>query len=91
MEILHDRASRRFHFTLPEGAGELTYEEPDPGVVELDHTWVDPAIRGRKLGDELAQAALDWARAEGKRVVPLCPFVHHYIDKHPVEKELLRR
>lgn len=90
MEILHDPGGRRFYFSLPEGSGELTYEEPDPGVVELDHTWVDPQIRGHGYADLLARAALAWARAEGKRVVPLCPFVHHYIDRHPTEKELLR-
>ena len=90
MEIHHDTGARRFHFSLPEGSGELTYEEPEPGVLELDHTWVDPEIRGLGHGDTLAKAALDWARAEGKRVIPLCPFVRHYIDRHPAEKELLR-
>lgn len=90
MEILHDSGGRRFYFSLPEGTGELTYEEPEAGVVELDHTWVDPQIRGQGYGDQLAQAALTWARGQGKRVVPLCPFVRHYIDRHPGEKELLR-
>jgi predicted GNAT family acetyltransferase len=90
MEILHDPANRRFYFSGPDGNGELTYEESDPGVLELDHTWVDPEIRGQGYGDQLARAALAWARVQGKRVVPLCPFVRHYIDRHPAERELLR-
>ena len=91
MEILHDSVGRRFHFSLPDGGGELTYAEPEPGVVEMDHTWVDPELRGRGHGEELARAALAWARSAGKRVVPLCPFVGHYIERHPEERELLRR
>ena len=77
MEIHHDTGARRFHFSLPEGSGELTYEEPEPGVLELDHTWVDPEIRGLGHGDALArsrtaglaQQALQFGRRERRRCV----------------------
>jgi predicted GNAT family acetyltransferase len=37
--------------------------------------------RGHHLGDTLAQAAIDAARAEGLRVVAVCPFVKAYLRK----------
>ena len=38
---------------------------------ELVSLWVHPAWRGRGVGDLLVQAVLDWARAQGHRVVRL--------------------
>ena len=39
-------------------------------------------MRGRGLGSRLAAAALEDARREGIDVVPLCPFIAHYIEQH---------
>jgi predicted GNAT family acetyltransferase len=47
------------------------------------HTEMDPAREGEGLGSTLIRAALDAVRAEGERVVPLCPFVAGWIDRHP--------
>lgn len=59
------------------------------------HTEIDPDYEGRGLGSRLAAAALDGERSKAK-VVPLCPFIRSYIDRHPdelgnVDKELLDR
>ena len=53
------------------------------------HTEIDPAFEGRGLGSKLAGAALDAARASGDRVVPLCPFIAQYIDRHPEYTDLV--
>lgn len=42
------------------------YEQPG-GAVELISMWVDPATRGRGVGDAAVQAVLDWA--DGRDVV----------------------
>jgi predicted GNAT family acetyltransferase len=44
---------------------------------------VPPASRGRGLGEALVKAALEAARQEGVRVVPVCPFVRAYLQRHP--------
>ena len=47
------------------------------------HTEVDPAFRGRGLATILVEEALDAARDEGKRVVPVCSMVVTVLKQHP--------
>jgi uncharacterized protein len=53
------------------------------GRIAFTHTEVDESCEGRGFGSRLAAAALDDARRQGLEVVPLCPFIAHYIDRHP--------
>ena len=46
------------------------------------HTEVDPDAGEEGLGSKLVRAALDDVRIRGGSVVPLCPFVRGWIDRH---------
>ncbi len=59
------------------------------GRLVFVHTEIDPAFEGQGLGSRLAAAALDAARAAGEPVVPLCPFIHAFIDRHPEYADLV--
>jgi uncharacterized protein len=56
--------------------------------IAFTHTEVDESCVGRGLGSRLARAALDDAAEKGLDVVPLCPFIARYVERHP-EYELL--
>ena len=47
------------------------------------HTEIDPAYGGRGLATILLEEALNGARDEGKRVVPVCSMVVTVLKKHP--------
>lgn len=47
------------------------------------HTEVDKAYGGRGLATILIGEALARTKAEGLRIVPICPTVVSYVDKHP--------
>lgn len=68
--------------------GSLSYALTD-GVLDLQHTVVDPAARGAGLGGRLVEAALRHARAEGLLVRPSCPFVPAYLADHPEHRDLV--
>jgi len=53
------------------------------------HTEVDPACEGRGFGSKLVAAALEDVRRKGLEVVPLCPFIAHYMATHPEVHDLL--
>jgi uncharacterized protein len=53
-----------------------------PGIISFIHTEIDPARNGEGLGTLLVKTALDTARAEGLAVLPYCPFVQGFIDRH---------
>jgi predicted GNAT family acetyltransferase len=69
-------------------AGFAAYRERE-GRRIFTHTEVDPAFEGQGIGGMLARAALDQARAEGFGVVPLCPFIKAWIDRHPDYADLV--
>jgi predicted GNAT family acetyltransferase len=89
MDITHDAPNRRFTVQLEGGSGELQYEELPGGVIEFHHTWVDPPIRKRGTAAELVRAGVAWARAQGAKVEPTCPYVRSWFDRNPAEQDLL--
>jgi predicted GNAT family acetyltransferase len=52
------------------------------------HTEVEERFGGRGLATILVAEALEATRADGKRVVPVCPMVAAFIKKHPEFAEI---
>lgn len=50
------------------------------------HTEVDPSFERRGIGSALAKYALDDTLARDQRIVPLCPFISAWIERHPEYK-----
>lgn len=48
----------------------------------LDSTNTPEAYRGRGIGGQLIQAALDFAKSKGLKIVPVCSFSVEYFRKH---------
>ena len=68
--------------------GLAAYRRRD-GRIAFTHTEVDESCAGRGFGSRLAAVALADARRQGLAVVPLCPFIAHYIERHPEFEELV--
>ncbi|NAZ74295.1 GNAT family N-acetyltransferase [Kineococcus sp. T13] len=86
--VTHDAAGKRYE--AHEGGSRLglaAYVLADRMIV-FTHTEVDPAHEGRGVGSALARAALDDARARGLAVMPLCPFIKGWIQRHPEYADL---
>jgi predicted GNAT family acetyltransferase len=60
-----------------------------PGEIAFTHTEVEPAYRGGRVAPDLAQVALDAARARGLRVVPACSFFRVFIRSHRQYQDLV--
>lgn len=89
MTIDHDPEARKFLVRLEGGSGELAYDVLPGGVIEFHHTWVDPPIRNRGTAAELVRHGVAWARAEGRKVEPTCPYVRAWFGQHPEERDVL--
>jgi uncharacterized protein len=90
LTVRDNSEERRFEAVDETGvvAGFASYRRRE-GQVTFTHTVVDDAFEGRGVGSTLVRAALDAVRDEGVRVVPQCPFVASYIDKHPEYADLV--
>ena len=87
-------SSENEQFSVIDNAAENEYEVHAEGEVAIltyqrqgkritfYHTEVPPALEGRGIAGVMARAALEAARADGLEVVPLCPYVAAYIQRH---------
>ena len=87
--VVDDAAAHRFEVRV-DGvvAGYAEYRRRG-GSVAFTHTVVDEAFEGRGLGSVLARGALDAVRAEGSAVLPFCPFIRSWIQRHPEYADLV--
>ena len=87
-EIRHDTGDERFVVDLDEGEGELVYRR-EGDTADFRSTFVPPEHREHGIGEALVLAGLRWAREEGLRVKPTCPFVGRVLEDHPEFDELV--
>ncbi|MBM7075036.1 MULTISPECIES: GNAT family N-acetyltransferase [Micromonospora] len=71
-------------------AGLVTYQLTG-AIIAYTHTEVDPAFEGRGVGSTLARAVMDDARARGRTVVPICPFLADWLGRHPEYADIVAR
>ena len=86
--VEHEAEQHRWEAALDGApAGHLEYTRT-PDLVVMTHTEVGRSFEGKGVGAALARAALDGARAEGLKVLPVCPFVRGWMDRHPDYEDL---
>lgn len=71
-----------------EPAGLIRYRRL-PDALALVHTEVEPRFEGRGLGARLVGEALADIRQRGLHVVPICPYVREYLERHPEDRDLI--
>lgn len=73
----HDLKGGSFYF---EGDGkklaEMVYTMAGEKKMIIDHTEVDPSLKGKGIGKQLLAALVEYVRQEGIKVIPLCPFAN---------------
>lgn len=87
-DIVHHADQGRFEWPLDRGSAECVYRRHGD-LLLVTHTEVPRAYEGQGLAGHLVRALLDWARAEGLRVRPLCSYVAAYMRRHPDTQDLL--
>ncbi len=89
MKVEHDEKESRFFVRVDGDEAELAYTRVGPRLIDLQHTYVPASARGHGLAEALAEAAFDYAREHGFRVVPSCPFVRTWLRRHPERATLV--
>ena len=92
-EIRHERAGHKGAFVwLRDGErlAAMSYTVAGTRVI-IDHTDVDDRLRGTGAGKKLVAAAVEWARKENARLMPLCPFARSVFEKTPDYSDVLAK
>lgn len=87
-EVRDNPARHRYELVVDGVTAFVTYER-QPGRIVLVHTEVPDALAGKGVGSRLAKGALDSIRAAGMKLVPQCPFIARFIEKHPEYRDLV--
>ena len=86
-----DSGSKGRYVYRADGAeAEMTFTRAGEGLVIIDHTEVPAAFRGQGVGQALVARAIADFRAQGKKVLPLCPFAAAQFRRHPEWADLLQ-
>jgi predicted GNAT family acetyltransferase len=72
------------------GEGILTISVASGALVIADHTSVSDDLRGQGIAKALTERLVTDARAQGQKILPLCPYVKGYMDRHPEETRDVR-
>ncbi len=66
-----------------EGEAELAFTWRGEHLVSADHTFAPENLRGSGAALALVERLVADARAQGFKVVPLCPYIRHKYLEHP--------
>ena len=66
-----------------EAAGEMMYVWVDDSKIIIDHTEVNEAYNGKGYGKQLVMKAVEFARRQEVKIIPLCPFAARVFAKDP--------
>lgn len=72
-----------------EVVAEVTFPEVEPGIVEINHTFVDESLRGQGIAGQLLSRAVASIAASGYRARPTCSYAVRWFEKHPEHADLL--
>lgn len=86
--ITHYQPIQRFELRKDGHTAYLSYQDNGDTLI-YDHTIVPTALGGQGIGSQLAKFALDYTREQGKKVVPSCSFIAHYVQKNPEYQDII--
>lgn len=70
-----------------EDIAEITFVPVEEGVVDANHTFVDPSLRGQGVAEKLVEALVEDMEKEGKKIKPGCPYVAALFERKPEKYE----
>lgn len=68
---------------------EVTFPSDGDHTVNINHTFVDPQLRGQGVAGQLMVHAADALRESGRKAHPSCSYAVAWFEKHPEQSDLL--
>lgn len=70
------RTDRGFAYGVrgAEPLGTVVVDTTDSGALRIEHTEVDPTLRGQGVGRALVMLVVEQAQREGRMIIPRCPY-----------------
>ncbi|EKR62683.1 acetyltransferase, GNAT domain protein [Leptospira weilii str. 2006001853] len=88
--IIHSELEFKFYTSLGDRESYLLYKE-EGDIWDLVSTYVPSELRGKGLAADLVRTALDKARSLNKKIIPSCPYIVTFLNRHPNYNDLVVR
>lgn len=83
------RATEEGARTEPVQVGEMTYQRPTPERMIIDHTRVFEGFEGRGIARQMVLAAVDFARAHNRHIIPVCSYAQAFLTRTDEYQDIL--
>jgi predicted GNAT family acetyltransferase len=91
MDIKLEQSQSKGSFYVEEDGNrlaEMTFSKAGDRLIIIDHTEVSGALRGTGAGLKLVAAGVAFARKNGMKIIPLCPFAKSVFDRKPEYRDV---
>ncbi|MBL4938551.1 N-acetyltransferase [Clostridium sp. YIM B02515] len=68
---------------------EITFVPTGADKIIIDHTYVSDSLRGQKIGLQLVDKVVEYARSENKKIIALCPYAKKVMTQSEQYKDIL--
>ncbi len=68
---------------------EVTFPELNENVVNINHTFVDPSLRGQGIAGKLMLELSKKLRKENKKAMISCPYAVYWFDRNEEYKDVV--
>lgn len=68
---------------------EIAFQREGDSLAIIDHTFVEPAYRGKGIANHLFELVIAEMKKEGRKILPLCSFAVHQFETKPEYRDML--
>ena len=94
MEIQNKKAGTKGMFYVESDKttlAKMVYTMPSPDKMIIEHTEVSEELKGQNVGFLLVKAAVEFAREQNIKIIPLCPFANSVFKRKPEFADVLEK
>lgn len=91
MNFTHNENQIALYSETGELLAEITFPYIDKDTVDINHTFVDPSLRGQGIAGKLMNELTDELRKRGLKAVPTCSYAVGWFEKHPEYSHLINK
>lgn len=88
-EIKKDKNKFYIGETSTNPIAEITFVPTDDDKLIVNHTYVSNSLRGQGIAMKLVETVIEYARAENKKIVPVCSYVVNVMSNKDEYKDIL--
>lgn len=88
--LIDNTEKKQYEIHIDDDLARIEYMKAQ-GKIFLTHTEVPEKFEGKGIGSALVRQVLDDIRQKELALVPLCPFVAAFINRHPEYNSLISK